>query len=157
MLRLSKKVEYGIIAAQYLAANERRTASAKEIAEAMHLSFDFLSKTLQAMLKTGVLTSQKGVKGGYSLARLPNKISLADIINSLEENTAIAACLSDDDEKCHKEENCSIKNPLFSIQKKIDKLLSNTSIAEITKEMEKLIESTHKKDVLIDLNKVKHG
>jgi Rrf2 family protein len=150
MLRISRRAEYGIIAAQFMARKDKRLVSVKEISDSMDLSFDFLSKTLQALLKTGIVVSQKGVRGGYKLARKPEKISLHDIIDSLEEKKAIVECLEPDGENCDKSGVCTIKDPLFLLQSKIDKLFSDTSIAEIAKE------KIHKSKCNDDNNKVNY-
>lgn len=117
-----------------MAREFERLVSVKEISDSMDLSFDFLSKTLQALLKTGIVVSQKGVRGGYKLARNPEKISLYDIIDSLEDKKAIVECLEPKGDSCEKAKICTIKTPLYNLQSKIDKIFSDTSIAEIAKE-----------------------
>jgi len=117
-----------------MARKDERLVSVKEISDSMDLSFDFLSKTLQALLRTGIVVSQKGVRGGYKLARKPENISLYDIIDSLEEKKAIVECLEPGGESCEKAEVCTIKDPLSVLQTKIDKLFLDTSIAEIAEE-----------------------
>ncbi len=130
MIRISKRVEYGIIAVQYMACTSKQLVSVKEIADSMGLSFDFLSKILQSLLKKGIVESQKGIKGGYRLARNPKEISVFDIIDSLEDNNYLVECLEDDN-KCDKSAVCTIKDPLLTLQNKINKLFAETSIKEI--------------------------
>jgi len=132
MLKLSKKAEYGIISVRYLAKKPTEFVSAGEIANNLGLSFDFISKTLQALLKGGVLESQKGAKGGYRLSRTPSLISLSDIINSLDENIMLVDCMTDDDNECYHEDNCTIKEPLHLLQKKIEYLFKQTTLHEIS-------------------------
>ncbi len=135
MLKLSKKVEYGILAVQYLAAKTYSTGglvSAKELADDMNLSFDFLSKTLQGLMKNGLVVSHQGIHGGYKLARKPEAISLNDVIKALEDRIAIVDCMSSQfDEVCSRVDDCSLKNPIHLLQKKIDNLFDSTSVAEI--------------------------
>lgn len=132
MLKLSKKAEYGIISVRYMARKPSEFVSAGEIANNLGLSFDFISKTLQALLRGGVLESQKGAKGGYRLSRKPSLISLADIINSLDESIMLVDCMTDDDNGCYHEENCTIKEPLHLLQKKIENLFKQTTLHEIS-------------------------
>jgi Rrf2 family protein len=75
MLRLSKKVEYAVLALQYIAANEGKIVPAKEIAENLHISFEFLSKTLQTLMKRKLISSQHGTKGGYVLVKKPTEMT----------------------------------------------------------------------------------
>jgi len=130
MIRISKRVEYGIIAVQYMASASKQLVSVKEIADSMGLSFDFLSKILQSLLKKGIVESQKGSKGGYKLVRHPKDISVFDIIDSLEENKFLVECLEFDN-KCDMSSVCTLKDPLSILQDKINKLFLETSIKEI--------------------------
>jgi Rrf2 family protein len=152
MLRLSKKVEYGLIAAQYLASKSDEMVSAKEIAEDLGLSFDFMSKTLQSMLRSGVLASQQGTKGGYKLAKNPQEISLADIIYSLNEKSSLVECLNENNEVCAIYDNCSLRSPIIVLQKKIDELFESTSVNELVTEGNR-----NNKQVKISMEKVYNG
>lgn len=130
MLRISKRAGYGIIAVQYMASASKQLVSVKEIADSMGLSFGFLSKILQSLLKKGIVKSQKGSKGGYKLARHPKDISVFDIIDSLDDKNYLVECLEDDN-KCDMSSVCTIKDPLSILQDKINKLFIETSINEI--------------------------
>lgn len=132
MLKLSKKIEYGIQALQYMANNTGSVISTKEISEQLNIPYDFLSKTLQILNKNGIIISQQGIKGGYILARDPKSTTVAEIIKALEENTMIVDCLADDQENCDRINICTIKNPMNKLQEKINYLLNNTTIAEFS-------------------------
>ena len=114
--------------------------SAGEIANNLGLSFDFISKTLQALLRGGVLESQKGARGGYRLSRTPSLITLSDIINSLDENIMLVDCMTDDEKGCYHEDNCTIKEPLHLLQKKIEDLFNQTTLHEISGHSKNLTE-----------------
>ncbi len=132
MLKLSKKIEYGIQALQYMANNSGSVISAKEISEQLNIPYEFLSKTLQILNKNGIIISQQGIKGGYILARDPKSTTVAEIIKALEENAIIVDCLSNDQENCDRINFCTIKNPMNKLQEKINFLLNNTTIAEFS-------------------------
>jgi Rrf2 family protein len=133
MLKLSKKIEYGLLAAQYIASHPGKLVSAKEMSDELNISFEFLAKTLQKLMKSDLVVSYQGIKGGYELARKPDEISMADIITALEGNPTIVDCVKfDGSSECGRSGNCSIKKPMGIIQKKINNILSSTTIAEIT-------------------------
>ena len=121
--------------------------SAKEISDVLGLSFDFMAKTLQSLLRSGVLSSQQGTRGGYKLARKPEEISLADIINSLEEKSALVECMSDDHSDCSILENCTLRNPINILQIKIDDLFRTTYLSE-------LVSNVNNKKINISFEKV---
>ena len=151
MFRISRRTEYGIIATQFMAKNNHGLVSVKEIADSMNLSFGFLSKTLQALNRSGIVVSQKGINGGYKLARSPENISLFEIIDTLEEKKGIVECLEDNSVECDNEELCEIKVPLVIIQSKIEDLFNNISIAEIA------ASSSENKKIKLDLKKVTYA
>lgn len=141
MLRLSKKVEYGILSMQYLAENQNKLNTAKEISEGMNLSFEFLAKTLQTLKKNGLVNTIQGMKGGYELMDSPDKISLMDIIKALEKHPEIVECSPENDHtNCDREEFCTIKHPMLIIQKRIDEIFENIPLAEFVREKQKPIE-----------------
>lgn len=100
---LSKSSEYGIRALLYLVSNNRVSQGAEkdpsrflgigEIAEALGLSFYFLTKIFRKLTDQGILTSYRGPNGGVALGRPANEIMAADIILILEGNDFFDKCL----------------------------------------------------------------
>jgi Rrf2 family protein len=134
MLKLSKEVEYAIIAVKLIYDRSiAEVVSAKEISSEKDLSFDLLAKVLQKLVKSGIITSSHGTKGGYSLNKSASSISLLMIINALEKNVSLTNCLSKIPEStgCNHEDNCSIKNPITKIQMEIESYFKNTTIDKL--------------------------
>lgn len=132
MFKLSKKVEYAILAVQYMAMSSKGIVSAKEIAEKLNISFEFLSKALQKLMKYGIIESKQGIRGGYVLSRPAEMISLADIINAQNDEIKVVDCLTaEDDCGCTREDDCTLRSPMQSIQQRINTILKSTSIADI--------------------------
>lgn len=130
MFRLSKKTEYAILAMQYLAENSGESVSAKEIANNLGISFEFLSKSLQSLMKSGLVSSQQGIKGGYNLVGTPDSISVMDIIRAVNENIGIVECMTESD--CNRSSSCSLKNPMALLQSKVNDVFSNTFLTDLT-------------------------
>lgn len=136
MLKLSKKIEYGILAMQYIASNTEtnteKLISAKEIALKLNIPFEFLSKTLQKLMKSGLIESQQGNKGGYILSKSPNKTSLAEIIIALDDKAELVECFSNEsDSTCSRTSSCTIRGPIKNIQNKIDSIFKSITLAEL--------------------------
>ncbi len=132
MFKLSKKVEYAILAVQYMALSSKGIVSAKEIAEQLNISFEFLSKALQKLMKNGIIESKQGIRGGYVLSRPAEMISLADIINAQNDEIKVVDCLTEESDcACIREEDCSLRSPMQNIQQRINSILKSTSIADI--------------------------
>jgi len=130
MLRLSKKVEYGILAMQYMAAHPRNLFTAKSLSENLHLSYDFLAKTMQKLMRAGLLDSQQGTKGGYFLSKPAESIRLMDILESLESRPELVDCVSDEKD-CEKKENCYLHGPIQLLQKKVEDIFLLTTVQDI--------------------------
>jgi Rrf2 family protein len=129
MFRLSKKTEYAILAMQYLAEKSGEPVSAKEIATNLGISFEFLSKSLQSLMKSGLVNSQQGIKGGYHLVGTPDVISVMDIIQAVSENVGIVECMTDSD--CVRSCSCDLKDPMSVLQTKVNEVFSRTFLADL--------------------------
>lgn len=135
MLKLSKKVEYALLAAQYMSSkNDDDLATAKQMAIDLQISFEFLSKCLQLMMKKNLIQSQQGIKGGYFLTKSSEQISLWDIINAVDEKVGIVECSVhyNNGNKCEREYSCEIKDPMVIIQKKINNIFKTTSLKDLS-------------------------
>ena len=81
----SKKCEYGLQAVLYLSAIERgQIVSSDEIAKKLGIPKEFVSKILQSLTESGIVSSKKGKAGGFSLAKEPGKIRLIDIVAAID-------------------------------------------------------------------------
>ena len=131
MLRLSKKADYGLIALSYMAAaGQRPTVSAREMAEQHDIPVELLAKVLQRLARRGMLTSVQGVNGGYRLARSPQAISVADVVEAIDGPLTLTAC-SDTSDSCDQFAKCNIRDPLHRIRERIALALATCSVAEL--------------------------
>lgn len=131
MLRISRLTDYGIVLLSYMAAEPDRAVSATELATGTGLPLPTVSKLLQLLTKEGILTSQRGVKGGYVLAQPPASISVADIVSALEGPVALALCAVDPSGECEYEGRCHVRGHLFKINQAITGALDAISLAEL--------------------------
>lgn len=134
MLKLSKKSEYALMAVRYLAINSRvKYSTAKEISDFYDIPFELASKVLQQLVKKNIISSFQGVRGGYSLVKAPEEISLIEVISAIEEKYQITDCMKETGsiEDCNHFDCCKIRNPLIKLQKEIDNLFQNMKINQI--------------------------
>lgn len=77
MIRLNKLTDYGIVLMTYVARHpEGRIHNVPDLAKEAHLPLPTVSKILKILSKGGLLTSHRGVKGGYQPLRNPHEITL---------------------------------------------------------------------------------
>ncbi|MEK9137017.1 MAG: Rrf2 family transcriptional regulator [Bacteroidota bacterium] len=133
MVRLSKRVEYGLIALRHVAARSNgHIVTAREIADAYHISHELVAKVLQKMAKAGLIVSHQGVYGGYTLARNPNDITVSRIINVIEGTMPmIAQCMVEGPASCGVFDVCTIKSPLQKVQANIERAFNSMTLSEI--------------------------
>ena len=133
LVRLSKRVEYGLIAIRHIATQRSDgIVTAKEIADKYQIPYELLAKVLQKLSRSGLITSQQGVRGGYTLTKNPNEVSVAMIINAIEgSNMAIAQCIAEGPESCDVFRVCTIKSPLSKVQANIENAFNNMTLAQI--------------------------
>jgi Rrf2 family iron-sulfur cluster assembly transcriptional regulator len=90
----SRSAEYAIRAFVHLAqVQEGKYAMVKNIAEQEEIPAHFLAKILQQLAKKKILSSSKGPHGGFSLFKDPKKITLLDIVNTIDGQDIFTNCL----------------------------------------------------------------
>jgi FeS assembly SUF system regulator len=132
MLRLSKKTDYALIAMKHLAlrSDAGNSSSAREMAEAYAIPVELLAKVLQRLVRSRLLVSEQGTRGGYRLGRSPQTISVADVIQAVDGPVTVTAC-STEDHRCDQYSRCSVRDPLWKIRSRIIESLNTVSVAEL--------------------------
>jgi Rrf2 family protein len=139
MLRLSKKADYALMAVRHLALRQDAgAASAREIAEQYCIPVELMAKVLQRLARQGIVTSQQGTRGGYSLAKSARVISVADVIQAIDGPLSVTACSTGDD-SCDQYSKCSVRNPLWRIKDRILTALHTVTIAEMAFDVEPVL------------------
>jgi Rrf2 family protein len=133
MVRLSKKVEYGLIAIRHIASRANGDVmTAKEIARVYGIPYELLAKVLQRLARAGLIESHHGVRGGYGLAKNPSQIRISMVINAIEGTTPmIAKCMAEGPDSCNVFPVCSIKSPLTRVQANIEQAFDTMTLSEI--------------------------
>lgn len=131
MLKLSKTTDYGIALLARLAEG-RATApqNARELAASAELPVPMVSKVLKALAREGLLVSQRGAKGGYSLAREPRDLSVAEMIRVLEGPLALTDCAIGP-ALCEHERGCAVREPWQQISRVVEQALDDITLADL--------------------------
>jgi Rrf2 family protein len=136
MLKLTKKADYGLMAMKHLAEHgQHGSCSAKDVAEAYTIPQELLAKILQRLVKAGLLHSQHGTNGGYTLAREASLISAFEVIRAIDGPLFITSCITVRGE-CGQTHRCTIREPLRRVNQSIEQVLRGISIAEMKEESE---------------------
>jgi Rrf2 family protein len=92
---LSSSCKYGIRAVTYIASKSKDGGKIgiRQISKDLNLPTPFLAKILQLLAKQKILSSTKGPHGGFALLKDPKKITLLDIINTIDGNDLLENCI----------------------------------------------------------------
>ncbi|HBZ69106.1 MAG TPA: SUF system Fe-S cluster assembly regulator [Deltaproteobacteria bacterium] len=130
MIRMSKLTDYGIVLLAELGSqHDAAPHNARELSLRTHLPLPVVSKLLKALAREGVLLSHRGAKGGYSLSRQPEQISVAEVIRVLEGPIALTECGTPG--LCAQEQLCQVRTPWQRINEVIRDALSHVTLAEL--------------------------
>ena len=132
MIRISRMADYGVVALSFMARDAEAFYSAAVIAERTGVPLPSASKLLKLLVNSGVLVSRRGAAGGYGLARLPQAISVADLVIAVDGPIALADCLRDaSGSVCDLEEFCAVRGPWQKVSDAIRVALEEVTLADI--------------------------
>jgi len=131
MIRISRLTDYGIVILSHVAANADQVHTATAVAAAVHLPLPTVSKLLRAFARTGLLASQRGINGGYRLARSADEISVAGIIRALEGPIGLTVCRIDSPGTCAHEPSCRVRAHWQRINQAIRQALEGITLSEM--------------------------
>ncbi|RMF85180.1 MAG: Rrf2 family transcriptional regulator [Nitrospirae bacterium] len=133
---LSKACDYGLRAAVYVAARGKgRYVPIAEVAEALGISFHFLTKTLQVLTQHQLLTSSRGPKGGVALARPAESITLRQVIEALDGSGLFERCVLGLD-YCGDDDPCPLHDQWRAVRQQMVQLFGETTLASLAEAME---------------------
>jgi Rrf2 family protein len=106
------------------------SVSAREIAEQYDIPIELMAKVLQRLVRSRLLISTQGTRGGYTLQRPAASISVAEVIQSIDGPLTVTAC-STENSGCEQYSKCSIRDPLWQIRERIAAALATVSVAQL--------------------------
>jgi Rrf2 family protein len=128
----SQTVEYALRAVVYLAYEAPDARTTAQIAAATKVPKDYLSKILQGLAKRNIVTTQRGVGGGVSLAKPPEELTILDVVNAVEPIERITTCplgLA-----AHGVKLCPLHKRMDSALETVETAFKNTTLAEVLAE-----------------------
>lgn len=131
MLRVSKLTDYGTLVMTQMASSPGRLFSVAELAEMLRLNAPTVSKVLKALGRHNLVTSVRGTRGGYALARPAKTISVAQIVDALEEQPFGLTECSALSGSCELESGCRIRANWQRINTAVREVLSDISLADM--------------------------
>lgn len=127
----SKKCEYGMQAILYLAAQEKGTlVSAEDISKVLKIPREFISKILQSLRESGLISSSKGKSGGFTLAKPASRIKLIDVVAAIDGLDMFDSCVLGFPE-CSPTHPCPVHNTWGSLRNQTYDMLTSETIDKL--------------------------
>ena len=130
MLRMSRLTDYATVLLAALADEPERVQTAASLAERTHIAAPTVSKLLKQLQRAGLVTSTRGLHGGYQLARPAREISAAAILDALEGPVALTECAAGHGQ-CDIEESCRVGRVWQRLNLAIRRALYEVSLAQL--------------------------
>ena len=131
MLKISRKVEYALIALRHFhGQKDKKLTSAKELAQTYGVPQELLAKVLQRLAKKNIIHAVKGAHGGYRLSIDPENIKMTEFFEIIEGPMGIMDCYFDSG--CEQMDGCTIRTPINRINDSIRSMFNNMTLAEVT-------------------------
>lgn len=149
MQMLSKKSKYALRALLALARRrDQEPVLIAGLAEREGIPKKFLELILLELKNKGILQSKKGKGGGYALARMPEGISVGEVIRALDGPLAPVPCVSHlayrKCEECEDEATCGIRSLMHDVRDATANILDKESLADILHRTEQLQQEKRK-------------
>ncbi len=129
LLRISEAASLAMHTMVLLAATENRRWSIKQLAEKLDASGAHLSKVLQRLAHEGLVVSERGPKGGYSLAASPEEVTLLRIYEAIEGPLTSSECILGLD-KCPFRK-CILGSLIAHLNGKVKRQLAGSTLAQL--------------------------
>lgn|GEM_PF-301532 len=130
---LSKKCEYGIRAALYVAANGRGGyLPIRQISQSLNLSHPFLTKILQDLTHVGIMKSYRGPNGGVALGRPGGEITLENVVLAIDGPDIFRECVLGMP-GCGEQTPCPLHESWAAMRPRIQSMFSGATLAELAK------------------------
>lgn len=130
MLRISRLTDYATVVLATLAQEPERVQTASSLAEHTRIALPTVSKLLKQLQRANLVTSTRGLHGGYQLARAAAEISAAAILDALEGPVALTDCAAGEGH-CDIEGNCRTGRVWQRLNLAIRRSLQDVSLAQL--------------------------
>ena len=130
-MKLSTRTRYGLRAILELAENTAAgPLQLKVIARRQDISVKYLEQLMAVLKAAGLVRSIRGSRGGYTLAKPPDQITLSDIVHCLEGPVTTAECVQDMD-YCRRTPDCAARLIWADVHRAIEDVLQLTTLQDL--------------------------
>ncbi len=135
-MRFSSKEQYGLRAMAELASRYGEgPISLSEVAQRQGIALATLEQIVAPLRRAGLLESTRGASGGYTLARAPERITVADVLRALEGAIVPIPCLEEKSgARCDRASECTTRPVWALVRDRLIETLDSTTLADVCKQ-----------------------
>ncbi len=132
-MQFTKAEEYGLLGILYLAdKDENIITPLSEISQAQEIPEKFLAKIFQSLSRTGLVRSHRGVRGGFTLGKKPEEITIKEILESIQGPYHLMKCIPEP-VLCSKSECCALRELLVVAEAKLISVFAEHTLADVAR------------------------
>lgn len=135
VLSLTRKTDYALLALVDMVRSGSMKVSARVLSERLDVPLRVLTNILSQLTHHGLVSSTRGVKGGYSLAKDPAEISVAELIAAVEGPMRLTACCADPQDGqgrlCRAVDECHLTEPIRKLQDNLIGYLARVTLEDL--------------------------
>lgn len=136
-MKFSISIDYAIHGLVYLTnAGVGKAVLTSDIARAINVPEAYFRKVFQQLSRSGILNSHRGPRGGFSLARDPEKITFKDVVETIDGSLPLYNCLRFQ-RGCRISNNCPVNKVFEKARQKMAEILEATSIKDVLQDLSK--------------------
>jgi Rrf2 family protein len=132
-MQFTKAEEYGMFGVLYLAEKDAGVVTPlSEISQAQDIPEKFLAKIFQSLSKAGIIRSHRGVRGGFTLAKNPEDISVKQVLETIQGPYHLMKCISDQSVCTNgRQDFCALREVLLVAERKLVSVFEEVSVADL--------------------------
>jgi Rrf2 family protein len=129
-MQITRQADYAIRAILYLSRlSAGQRAATSQIAQEEHIPPSFLAKIVSQLSVAGLLTTSRGARGGVSLARKPDDITLLEVVEAIDGPILLNECVSENG-TCPFKDDCPLREVWVEAQRDLVNRLKNVNPKE---------------------------
>ncbi len=129
-MRISTRSEYAVRVLLELGMRHGEDVSLNDVAKRWRISLDYLEQLMPPLKKAGLVRSRRGAKGGYSVAKPLDDITVADILEVFDGPIKVMDCLPNDRE-CWASGACAIREVWRDVKEAVEGVLRGVTLADL--------------------------
>ena len=131
MFQLTRKADYGLRLMLEVGGSPGGATTTAEVVQRQQIPYEFLRKVAQTLVSHGLLVSERGVRGGFTLARPAETTSVLDIVRAFESPALNLCCV--EPPRCDRRDICAVYPVWVEAQIEVERALSNASLSSLIK------------------------